>query len=204
MDEVLLQENSGFFAAALKKDWREGQKRVVKLPEEDSKIFNFWLNWLYCHRLHLATGPDEARTNGRFLEEAVRAYALGNVLLDFDFMDAVVDAIAVEICTLENGENILPNEEIITLAYDKTLQKSTLRKLLVYRHATISNMAELLTEKHDARFILDLAKLMADSARPKPSREDFISIAARCDFHGHEPGAENCYRTKHHAPFSFS
>lgn len=204
MDEKLLRENSGFFAAALKKDWREGQKRVVKLPEEDSKIFNFWLNWLYCRRLHLATGPDEDRLDGRFLEEAIRAYALGSVLLDFDFMDAVIDAIAVETCTMEEGRNILPNDVIITLAYNKTPQNSTLRKLLVYRHATISNMAELLTEEHDARFILDLAKLMADSASPEPSREDFISIAAGCDFHGHEPGAENCYRTKHHVPFSFS
>lgn len=204
MDEKLLQENSGFFAAALKKDWREGQQRVVELPEADSGAFNTWLNWLYCRRLYLAAGPDEERVRNRCMNDAISAYALGSVLLDSDFMDAVIDAIAVETCIVEGGLSIVPHPEAVTLAYDKTPQNSMLRKLLVCRHANAKNASELISEECDPRFILDLAKLLADSARSKPSRKTFISLAARCNFHEHGPGAENCYRTKYHAPFSFS
>jgi hypothetical protein len=37
---------SGFFKAALKKEWAEGQTRTVKLPEEDPETVTFYFDFL--------------------------------------------------------------------------------------------------------------------------------------------------------------
>lgn len=204
VNEVLLRENSGFFAAALKQDWRESQKRVVELPEEAPHPFNTWLNWLYRRRVCIAPDRHDGREDGQPISDGVKAYLCGSVLLDSDFMDAVLDALTVDLCTFEDGTNFLPHEDLIALAYDKTPQDSILRKLLVYRHANAKNISELITENHDPRFVLELAKLTAGSTRPPPCSGNVISAAARCDFHEHKPGVEDCYRTKYNAPFSFN
>lgn len=203
-DEILLRENSAFFAAALKRDWREGQERTVELPEECPFAFNTWLNWINRRLLHLAPGPNQTRTEYAHMSRITKAYILGSVLLDAEFMDAVADVLTVETCTRENGKCIVPPGTLITLAYDKTPPSSKLRKFLVHRFANCGNVSELVTEDVDSRFLVDLTKFLADITRPAPHCHNVISATAGCEFHEHKPGVENCYRTKYHAPFIFS
>lgn len=43
---------SSFFAAALaNKTWKEGQTRVLKLPEDDPATVGLYLDWIYRDRL---------------------------------------------------------------------------------------------------------------------------------------------------------
>ena len=58
--EDVLRSNSEFFAAALKKEWTEGQTRVVKLPEESEHHFCRYVQYLYsgtiaCQGTNIAT-----------------------------------------------------------------------------------------------------------------------------------------------------
>ena len=43
----VLRKHSEFFDTACKKEWIEGQYRVIKLPEDDSDIFHNYVQWLY-------------------------------------------------------------------------------------------------------------------------------------------------------------
>jgi hypothetical protein len=51
--ETLLRSQSGFFENALKKEWKEGQERVIDLHEVQDRIFEIWVRWLYTGRFSL-------------------------------------------------------------------------------------------------------------------------------------------------------
>lgn len=47
-------KSSDFFVAALKKEWKEGQGRVVRLPEANKKAFSLYTQWLYTDSVRFA------------------------------------------------------------------------------------------------------------------------------------------------------
>ena len=47
----LLTQNSSFFTTALKSPWKEAQEQIVELPEDDTDVFELYLQWLYQHKL---------------------------------------------------------------------------------------------------------------------------------------------------------
>lgn len=56
---ALLSKTSEFFKAALKKEWTEGQKRVIDLPEDDSDTVYTYIQWLYCGKIFAHLGYDD-------------------------------------------------------------------------------------------------------------------------------------------------
>lgn len=44
--EELVAQHSNFFAAALTKDWKEVQKNIVTLPDEDAVLFEIFTNFV--------------------------------------------------------------------------------------------------------------------------------------------------------------
>lgn len=42
-----ITRNSDFFTTALKKEWTQGQTRVIKLPEEHPQVVSHYLNYTY-------------------------------------------------------------------------------------------------------------------------------------------------------------
>lgn len=177
---------------ATKKEWLEGHTRAVDLPDDEPPVFLVWLNWIY--RQHLAVGLNTGeRMATPFMVTAwsllINAYALGDKLLDGDFKDAVIDAMAALEHQTCDGRKYVPGVCARTFLYHMTTPGSTARKFLIHIMARAKN---LLTEQDDHSLLLDIAKLNVDA-----NAEDTINDAAGCEFHEHKIGQINCYRTKY-------
>lgn len=49
----ILYAQSGFFAAACKKEWMKVENQVLKLPVDDPEVINAFLYWTYRKRIYL-------------------------------------------------------------------------------------------------------------------------------------------------------
>jgi hypothetical protein len=94
----LLRSNAGFFDTALKEEWKEGEDRVVDMPEADDEAFGICVTWLYTGLVFSRKEGDMIMNDGVRIrnKEWLRCsvcYALGDFLQDPDFKDALVDTI---------------------------------------------------------------------------------------------------------------
>ncbi|KAK5133256.1 hypothetical protein LTR08_007990 [Meristemomyces frigidus] len=194
VNEKLIRGSSDFFNSAMKREWRQGCKRVVDLPDHNCEIFNLYVNWLYSGRLPVQHIEESnlMNNNDKQYHNLFKAYVLGDALLDSDFKDAVVDAIVNEMHIQHQGNvYFFPVRQIRTFLYNSTTSASKLRQLLVQRIARSSNGSELLKEDDDPAFLLDFARAAMHKDKDK---ETTISATARCAFHEHARG--KCVRTR--------
>lgn len=54
-----ITRDSEFFRAALKKEWKEGQTRVIKLPEDQPQVVSHYLNYTYTKKLPVDMIPSD-------------------------------------------------------------------------------------------------------------------------------------------------
>lgn len=87
--ESVLCKSSKFFDAALKKEWEEGQRRIIHLPDDDPDEVYAYIRWLYWKKLFVKTTDDEGKP---VLLPVVRLYVLGERLLDDSFQDCVLNS----------------------------------------------------------------------------------------------------------------
>lgn len=166
---------------------------MVELPHDDPAAFNAYLHWLHSRDVALGYNDGEdPRTDCNFTR-LTPAYVLGDTLLDSDFKDDVTDAMVQSIYTRErDGDKfMIPDHKLRLALYNVTVAGCTARRLLVHRMARFKQ-PELLHEDDIGAFILDMAKeaLVMDDVST-------LDAAARCAFHEHATGVENCYRTKY-------
>ena len=69
----ILCASSDFFKAAITSDFKERAQSEIKLPEQDVKIFRFFVHWLYTGRLSGFYYPKTMRPTIQELKEAVIA-----------------------------------------------------------------------------------------------------------------------------------
>lgn len=91
--ESYLTKNSEFFQAAMKKEWVEGQTRVIKLPEDHLATMTDYLTFTYSSDLPTSTsiksGPAQAPTVSDWISLA-KLYVLGERMLDKCIRNAIV------------------------------------------------------------------------------------------------------------------
>ncbi|KAI9676800.1 MAG: hypothetical protein M1829_002895 [Trizodia sp. TS-e1964] len=125
-------EVSPFFRAALDGNFRESKEGIIKLPDEDPKIFGCFLHWLYNKRLRTPTDGIDVldKTNKKVIPWMVliQLYLLGERLQVAGFKNAAVDALALKSA---KGQEALPAAHAIHHAYENTHDSSPLRRLLV-------------------------------------------------------------------------
>lgn len=177
--ERILSRNSLFFEAALKKEWKEGQTRTVKLPEEDSAVFGRYANYLY-------TGSLACQGNSIDAEYTVLAdaYILGETMLDDHYQHAVLDAI---IQTFQEDRQFrypvptgfckfrVPDIDFVNKVYQYTTASSPLRKFLVDTYTVRANgnySFEIAGQKADPEFLMDLVKSFSARRVIKESERD--------------------------------
>ncbi|KAL6705589.1 hypothetical protein ACN47E_006536 [Coniothyrium glycines] len=197
--ESLLLRSSEFFDNALSNDWKEGVKRIVRLPEIDLECFEIWAKWLYTGRIHLTQESDVSREDGRVTANMEWArwsetYEAASYLQDNDFKDALIDCMIEAMQTVANIPTKLAN-----FIYPHSPASSNHRKLAidVCVHAknrqTWRELEKLLTE-----FMVDVlarvGPLLADGLKLVGPRQ-YFNLADTCKYHDH--GADKpCYKTK--------
>lgn len=152
-----LSLHSGFFKAALKKVWIEGQTRTVKLPDEEPDIVAQYLDFAYAKRLPTASKPFLDPAKGRVYEVLTELFALGERLMDSTIRNAIIKEI-IRLTTAETLEGLYyPGARAINNIYNCTTTASPARRLMVELYVTAGKKDWFTDDLHPA-FVMDLGK----------------------------------------------
>lgn len=120
---------SKFFKAACSNRWREGQERVVQLPEVEVTTFQSYCHWIYSDDLPEYTCTMDSDTRDKNLEQklTIKLYLLGDTLDDVELRNKTTSRLFASMRSLE----MLPTPANMKLIYESTPSGSLLRKMLV-------------------------------------------------------------------------
>lgn len=129
--ENLIRTSSPFFDKALTGAWRESSQRTIQLPEDEPKIFAIYVHWLYNCTLPVFCNEPDLAGNSEYVE-IVKAYVLGDKLLDAAFQNTAIDAI-IEKSVTRASDGCLwhPVAEAIEYAFNESSESAPIRDLLV-------------------------------------------------------------------------
>lgn len=162
-----LIRTSPFFDKAMSGPWQESMQRTIELPEDDPEIFAVYVHWLYDGTLPVS-GVDESTTKNTEYMILLKAYCLGDKLLNTGFQHTILSAI-VEKAEFPDCyvETTLPTVADITYAYENTNEHSVFRKKLVkiYASAACGNCFRGQTT-YPVPFVLEVVARLLDRRGP--------------------------------------
>lgn len=130
--------HSEFCAAALNKEWVEGQTREIKLPEEEPEVISCYIEHAYFNKLptdiYTTTSPGEDKEEGYKL--LAQIYVVAERLLGFDCRNHILQEflrLTNLLCT--TGHRWNPTCVPINIIYQGTTPGSPARRLLVDIHS---------------------------------------------------------------------
>lgn len=108
-------------------DWNEAEGKCVPLPPDMPDVFRIYLQWAYSDRVHCAPPQKDNFEAWRpYQNLLVRAYILGDKLLDTNFQDAIMDIL---IDFSREVDRYLLRQASLVFGY--TLEESPLLTLIV-------------------------------------------------------------------------
>lgn len=140
---------SKFFRAACSTRWREGQEKVIRLPEVKSETFQRYVDWAY--RDALAAEP----TAGEGLDMSVELYLLGDLLDDVKLRNATVKALLRHM----KEDRLCPGPLLMGRIFERTAPTSLLRTLIV--DITIMTVNRRKIEESIVNWPVDLVRQLA-------------------------------------------
>jgi hypothetical protein len=170
-----LTRDSEFFAAAMKKEWVEGQTRIVKLPEEDPSTMAHYLSFLYGGRLF----AEEVTTMGELTSPynlLASLYVCGERFLNRRLQSKIVEQL-LRLTGIkdEEGKGWYPNTKAVNTIYRGTPEGSPGRRFLVDMHVTKGHRGWLDGEL-DAELIADVANTLFDRVQGLPFRKRDLKV----------------------------
>jgi hypothetical protein len=189
--EDTLRTRSPFFEKALSGDWKEKNERMVQLPTAQPAAFSMYLDFIHsdciCLELEDESLVDPTLTLGP-------AYVLGDILLDHDFRDAIVDAI-IHHATHKNQHPF----ELHQYVFENTPSDWPLQKLLTDllalrgRAAWLTESSEgILTEKA----LFEVLKVIFRRRELQTTQDPRFQNGVCEDYHCHVKNNTTCYRDK--------
>lgn len=107
--------------------WKESEEQTLNLPEDDPNIFALYSHWLYVGQIPVIvqSGTKEEIANDNYKEyyDLVKAYVLGDKLLDDRFRNSTIQAIIKKATTpCADGQRHYPGADVIIYAYKHTTE----------------------------------------------------------------------------------
>ncbi|KAF2122077.1 hypothetical protein BDV96DRAFT_483324 [Lophiotrema nucula] len=133
VQENVLSEFTSFFERGLRFPiWKENQDQVVKLPEDDPKIFELYLHAIYRGELPtLEDDPEIDSTTEHEYETLCKLFVLAEKLVDGKTKNLVIRAIfAATEQRHVDGIIRYPDSNSVTIAFEGTPENCNLRALL--------------------------------------------------------------------------
>lgn len=129
-----LVKSSGFFQAALKKEWKEGQTRVVKLPEETIETTTCYLEFVCEGNLptHATARSDDVEERQSYRSLCL-LYGFGERVLNDSIRNAIVQEI-LQLMSLVSDDELTycpPDWEDAAIIYQSTTAQSPMRRFMV-------------------------------------------------------------------------
>lgn len=187
-----------FFEAALGRDWKEAEERVVLLPEYEPDSFRIYLGWLYQKRITISP-TVKTKPSVKCRHRLCRAYLLGDFLQDLEFKDAIIDALI----DLALDLNIYFGTGIGFL-YENTSAGSPLRRLVIDLIVYAMNpdwkkiTDLLLVDDFPAEAFAELIVKIEETRNMGKCRSQAPFSTNMCLYHSHGTG-EVCYKVKYKA-----
>jgi len=170
-----ITRDSDFFKAALKKEWIEGETRVIKLPEEDPETMAHYMTFVYHNKLPL----DDLRPTKREHFNArwpilIDLYVRGERFLNRAMQNAAIKEVIRLTCVrCGNGMRWFPSRENVDRIYRGTPEGSPIRRLMVDMYA-IRGAPEWLSAGADgSQFLLDLTKAFYEKMKHHNAFNEF-------------------------------
>jgi len=173
--ENFIGAKSKFFAAACRKEWLDGVRKLVRLPEVESSIFKSYLNWIYTGHLAVkdtvksesepSAGAEHAVEHAAFLKLYLLGYKLDDVSLRNQAM------------TLMVKHRFQPVPSMVKLAFDNTPQNSLLRVKLISsaaKHWSRTTFAKRIAD-YSSEFVHAIAILLMRQTKISPFA-DFLEM----------------------------
>ncbi|KAJ5979082.1 hypothetical protein N7501_002424 [Penicillium viridicatum] len=121
---------------AISGSWKESEEQTLNLPEDDPNIFALYSHWLYIGQIPVIvqSGTKEEVANDNYKEyyDLVKAFVLGDKLLDDEFRNSTIQAIIEKATTpCADGQCHYPGAGVIIYAYKHTTECAKIRNLFV-------------------------------------------------------------------------
>lgn len=130
--QSLIRASSSFFEKALGGKWKESAQRTVRLPDDDPNIFALYIHWIYFGAIPVSSIKRKKAVENSEITDLVKAYIMGDKLLDPAFQDATIDAIIEETTGIaERGNYYKQLQNAVSYAYCNSCEPSPIREVLV-------------------------------------------------------------------------
>lgn len=194
----LLSFYSGFFAAALRDNFKEGKEGIVKLPEEKPAVFERFVGWLYTHKINLTDTKENVPRYAEIFDLWKLADRREIPLLMNECMDVARDELVrVWSLPLDSLRNV----------YNTTTTESAWRRFMV--HIICRTAGTSTIEGQEARkelfedVLFDIMSALfrhREAGLTKLASKAEMQAMDMCDFHSHEEGV----RCQSDDPFRFA
>ena len=197
---------SPFFKAALTRGFKEGIEGVVRLPEENTEVFEDFMAWLYASDTrssqgHFAEGfylenslddcPDEPQEE--FWIPVLSLYILADKLGVYRLMNDIADLMALAV--KNDNERKLPWGQSIKLVFGNLPSGSKMQKLIgdwavaIHQRALGDKAPGLFGKAFGSQLLLDCpmfgAHILIAQSDLKDIATAFSPFFQRCRFHEH-------------------
>lgn len=200
--------------AACRNGWKEGEEKLVRLPELSPYSFTVYLHWLYTGKIGFDDDDGDIEFDPPFKAEQEADLRPGDTVDDhgyYDFFCAYVIGDFLQDTSLANHAmtecvqlrsendqiegNPIPGPRQITWAWNNTPPQSRLRQWIVDAVATTTepNMFSEHASKYPAECVQELAKAMLKYIRQTMNDcGDYPMLDEACQYHDHTDDPDAC------------
>ena len=162
--EDVIKEGSQFFKAAFDRKWREGQSRVLEMPEDEPAVVSGYLEWLYTGRVNARTNPELSTEERNDRDERLgHMYVFAEKVQENSLCDEIIRKSAqVGDTSWDDGIRRIPNDDILQIIYDGTPSGSPARRFFVDLHVARGSAGWIgdSVEDYPAEFLFDFSIAM--------------------------------------------
>lgn len=180
-----LTKSSDYFKAAMGGEWKEGDFEEISLEEDDPKVFQYYMDFLYSRGLN-ATKPASFDAAEGLLGGLLDAYILSDKLQDNEFGNIVMNAILVLCNTvfpgLKDGDReryLVIDTEMISKVWSNLPKDSPPRRFVLdegaFRPVNLDYVDEFLAESLPVDFFHEFARALMRSKLTKEINDDYLS-----------------------------
>lgn len=176
----------------MERERRNAKERVIRLPDDEVKIFTIYHMWLYFGYIFTRSEDEEksalSTSSTAEWDLLFDSYIFGEKIQDSNFKDALMDAVINKMNTIKH----FPHS--VQQVYQNTPQNSPARRLLVDVCLYYDNELFVQMAAGNAEYLQDVA--LASMNAKKTERDFTCPVEGSCEYHEHAEGEENCYKKK--------
>ncbi|KAK4950300.1 hypothetical protein LTR10_011281 [Elasticomyces elasticus] len=178
---------SPFFNAACGREWREGQEKCVRLPEQDAGAFRVYLRWVYGDTLEMSQMPEpDGMADPPSFLNLNKVWMLSRYLQDDDLCNRINDCAIRKIQLRNSG---LISKSTLQHCFEHNSTESAIGRLFLDALAASSNAAWFALDGQGlpSAVLFDMARKFAGGEQKRlPTMKD------RCNYHIHPEGQARC------------